>query len=71
MNIEAIARRKKESKNNKRFYTSVDMAIVKKDAAIRNAKIKRGVLQRGGTEYIAVCGCGTEGCFIHNGYNKR
>ena len=29
-------------KNNKRFYTSLDMAIVKKDIASRNGEIKRG-----------------------------
>ena len=68
MNLETLARRQKESKNNKRLYTMVDMAIVKKDAAIRNSKIKRGELKRGSTEYIVVCGCGSEGCFIHGGH---
>jgi len=71
MNLEIIANRKKEYRNNKRFYTSIDMAIIKKDAAGRNALIKRGVLQKGGTEYIVICGCGKEGCFIHCGHNKR
>ena len=67
MNIEKIKRYRKESrKNHNRFYTSVDMAIIKKDADIRKAKIKRGeIVPEGGNEYIAVCGCGMEGCFMH------
>lgn len=37
MNIEYKAKIRKESKhNNNRFYTSLDMAIIKKDAANRN-----------------------------------
>ena len=71
MNLERVrTSRRKESKSLKRFYTALDMAIIKKDAAIRNAKIKRGVLKRHGTEYIAVCGCGAEGCFIHSGFGQ-
>ena len=70
MNLERIKTRKKESKNRKRFYTTLDMAIIKKDAAERNAKIKRGILKRHGTEYIAVCGCGAEGCFIHSEFGQ-
>ena len=34
MNIEEVARRRKHSHyNDNRFYTMVDMAIIKKDAA--------------------------------------
>jgi len=71
MNLEQIIKRKKESKNGRRFYTGIDMAIIKKDAARRNSQIKRGEAIRGGTEFIAVCGCGAEGCFLHGGYNKK
>lgn len=66
MKLELLARNKKHSrKNDKRFYTALDMAIIKHDAAVRNAKIKRGELQKGKLDYISVCGCGHEGCFIH------
>lgn len=59
------------SKNRKRFYSQLDMAIIKKDIAARNSESKRGIIVKGGTEYISVCGCGTEGCFIHGGFNKN
>jgi len=70
MNLDHIARRKKESKHNKRFYTSLDMAIIKKDAATRNAQNKRGEVPVYPNNYISVCGCGREGCFLHIGYNN-
>lgn len=69
-NLEYNARRKKSSKKGKRFYTSRDMAILKKDIAIRKSQIKRGQAEQFGTECIIECGCGREGCFIHSGYNK-
>ena len=67
------AKRRNESSGNfngKRFYTALDMAIIKKDMASRNARIKRGEAKRFGNEYICVCGCGNEGCFIHSGYES-
>ena len=42
MNLEESKVRRKESKNDKRFYTSRDMAIIKKDIALRNSQFKRG-----------------------------
>jgi hypothetical protein len=51
----------------KRFYTLLDMAIVKKDLASKNGKIKRGEVHRKGNEQICVCGCGMEGCFLLTG----
>ena len=54
----------------RRLYTSVDMAVVKHDAAVQNSMANRGDLQRSQTQYIAECGCGLEGCFIH-GSAKR
>lgn len=70
MNIEYKAKRRNESKNFNRFYTRLDMAIIKKDAANRNGQIKRGEVPNYGNNYISVCGCGMEGCFIHSGFNS-
>ena len=69
MNIEYKAKRKKDSTYNNRFYTSLDMSIIKKDAANRNGQIKRGEVPDFANNYISVCGCGREGCFIHSGFN--
>lgn len=79
MKVSQIARRRHDSKNGKRFYTSVDMAIIKHDQMIQNALEKRGQLKKTvygingpkdipltGNRFIAVCGCGVEGCFIHS-----
>lgn len=49
----------------RRFYTSVDMAIVKHDIAVQNSKVKRGEEKRTNNNGIVVCGCGHEGCFLH------
>ena len=49
----------------KRFYTSVDMAIVKHDIAIHNSMINRKEVEKKGTYLIKECGCGGEGCFLH------
>lgn len=71
MNLEWIKRRRKHShRNDNRFYTSLDMAIVKKDAATRKAQEKRGEVPKYGNNVISVCGCGAEGCFIHNGFDS-
>jgi hypothetical protein len=53
--------------SGKRFYTALDMSIIKRDAAHRKSQIKRGEVKKYGNEYISVCGCGSEGCFIHSG----
>ena len=72
MNIEYKVRRRNESrKNHNRFYTSLDMAIIKKDAATRMAQIKRGEIPRFPNNNIYVCGCGVEGCFLHVGSENR
>jgi len=52
-----------------RFYTSVDMSIVKHDDAVRNSRIKRGEMKRSKVEAIFCCGCGVEGCFFHSTLN--
>ena len=72
-NLDWLGSRRKESSGvgmGKRFYTALDMAIIKRDAAHRNGQIKRGEVQRHGNEYISVCGCGSEGCFVHCGYDN-
>lgn len=62
-------KRKKESKNGNRFYTKLDMAIIKHDTAVHNSEINRGeVEKKGNNEYVSVCGCGVEGCFIHGDF---
>lgn len=71
MNIEYKARNKKSShRNDNRFYTSLDMSIIKKDSANRNGQEKRGEVPKYGNNYISVCGCGHEGCFIHSGFDS-
>jgi hypothetical protein len=71
--IEYHGGRRKESSGHmigKRFYTQLDMAIIKKDQADRNRRIKNGETKRFGNEYISICGCGAEGCFIHSGHDN-
>lgn len=53
----------------RRFYTSVDMAIIKHDIAVQNSQVNRGEMKRTNTNAIIVCGCGHEGCFLH--INKK
>ena len=65
MNLYAKAKIKKESNNGKRFYSRLDMAIIKHDEAVRNSEVKRGELKITNNRYIYICGCGVEGCFIH------
>ncbi len=68
-NIEWKTTRRNASRHNdNRFYTSLDMSIIKKDAANRNGQIKRGEVPDYPNNYISVCGCGVEGCFIHGGW---
>lgn len=62
-----IARQRKNSRHHgRRFYTDVDMAFIKHDAAVKNSRVNRGEIKlTSGNEYVQVCGCGVEGCFIH------
>lgn len=70
-NIEWKATRRNASRrSDNRFYTSLDMAIIKKDAASHNAQVKRGEIPDYANNYISVCGCGAEGCFIHGGFHS-
>lgn len=72
MKLNSTLKRRKESKNGERRYTLRDMAVIKHDQAVRNAQVKRGEKTNveGGIEYIAVCGCGVEGCFLHLSYKR-
>lgn len=52
--------------SGRRFYTQVDMAILKNDIAASNGRFKRGeTVKRDDqkAEYIFGCGCGAAGCF--------
>lgn len=49
----------------RRFYTTLDMSVLKHDIAVVNAQRKRGELPNNSNQYICCCGCGVEGCFIH------
>lgn len=67
-NLEMKGKNKKESKHGNRFYTPLDMAILKKDAAITKSLKKRKEIPSHPNEYVSKCGCGHEGCFIHGSY---
>jgi hypothetical protein len=62
MNLEYLARKRKESKNGRRFLTALDMAIIKKDEAIYNSRARRGLIKKPNCH--SICGCGREGCII-------
>lgn len=73
-NLEYKAKKRKHAGrygSGNRFYTALDMAIVKHDEAVQNAKIKRGEIKPHNNRYISVCGCGREGCFIHGSYENK
>jgi hypothetical protein len=65
MKLTAVMKSRKNSRNCKRFYTAVDMACIKHDAAVQNSQVKRGEVKRTNTQFIMYCSCGVEGCFIH------
>lgn len=57
------------SRHGERFYSQWDMAIIKKDVAIRNSMINRGeIIPKGENHYIVHCGCGGTGCFVHGSF---
>lgn len=67
--LNEIMRYRKHSRGaGRRLYTDVDMAIIKHDAAVQNSRANRGEIKRTNNQYIAVCGCGAEGCFIHGSF---
>ena len=62
MKLNYQLKKRKESKSLKRFYTSRDMAELKRMEAISYAEAKRGEHTK--HTNISVCGCGMEGCFL-------
>ena len=72
MKLELIANTRKNSRGrHERFYTALDMAIIKHDASVKNAQRKRGDVVSHNNQHIFVCGCGREGCFIHTSYPSK
>lgn len=62
-------KRKKACKGG-RFYSNLEMAIIKHDQAVHNAQIKREA-QDGNNGLIYECGCGGLGCFLHRNYKGQ
>jgi hypothetical protein len=57
--------------SKRRFFTRLDMAILKQDIDINRAMVRRGEIEiKGGNEVIYECGCGMEGCFIHSSFRS-
>jgi hypothetical protein len=71
MKLESQVKYRRASSKGKRFYTGLDMAIIKKAEEELNSRVKRGELVRKGNRYISVCGCGAEGCFVHGSYESK
>ena len=63
-------KRRNETRGGKRFYTALDMAVIKHDDAVENSREKRGEIKRFGNRRHSVCGCGVEGCFVHVNYES-
>lgn len=63
--LEESIKRRRTSGSDRRFYTSLDMALIKQETAILNARINRGEVEDHKHTIIVPCGCGVEGCFIH------
>ena len=51
------------SRNDKRFYTDVDMMEIKRMESVSNSEQKRGLKEKKHSS-IYDCRCGCEGCFI-------
>jgi hypothetical protein len=52
------------SKNDRRFFTSFDMAEAKRSESILNSRIKRGEISAKFTQHMYPCRCGCSGCII-------
>ncbi len=59
----------KSRDRGRRFYSPLDMSIIKHDIAVKNSEIKRGEREDKPNNYISVCGCGVTGCFIHGQFD--
>lgn len=62
--------RKRDMRTNRRFYSNLEMSIIKHDQAVHNAQRKRGdaETETAGNSIIYECGCGFRGCFLHTDY---
>ena len=58
-------------KGERRFYSNLEMSIVKQDIANYNGAKKRGEMRDEPNGYIVECGCGGRGCFVHNSYKGK
>lgn len=63
-------KRDKVKYRHRRFYTNLDMSILKHDEAVQNSQKKRGEVLSSGNGLIYECGCGCRGCFIHRDYQS-
>lgn len=62
-------RRGAGSKGGRRFYSQLDMSIIKHDIAVRNSQVNRGEIKDKPNGYISHCGCGAVGCFVHGSFD--
>lgn len=61
--------KKASHSNSDHFLSTLDMAVVKHDEAIKNSQIKRGELTlKGNNEYIVKCRCGNRGCLYSSSF---
>lgn len=67
---EQIKRDKRKYKH-RRFFSGLEMSIIKHDEAIHNSEMKRGVAGKGNNNIVYECGCGCRGCFIHRNYTSK
>lgn len=64
--LTAIMKQRRHSRGHgRRRYTLTDMAFIKRDNAVLNSQVNRGEASRSHHQYVVVCGCGAEGCFLH------
>lgn len=56
---------------NRRFYSALDMSIIKHDESVSNSQRKRGEKVDYPNAYIVQCGCGGVGCFIHHSFETK
>lgn len=64
---EKIKRNNRKYKH-RRFYSNLEMSIIKHDEAVHNSETKRGSTSAGNNHVIYECGCGCRGCFLHRNY---
>lgn len=63
--------KREKASRGERFYSNLEMSIIKHDQAVHNAQVKRGEAQAGNNNLIYECGCGARGCFLHRNYKGQ